>query len=318
VRDYAKVSPTFWTGPTGLFLRQCGREAQLLALYLITGPSANMIGLYHLPIPLLCHHTGLSHEGALKALGRASEGGFCHYDEATEVVWVPEMACYQIGPTLAREDNRVKGIARELLQFRKSRFFNEFMRRYGEAYHLADRPELKPLASPSGGACKPLRSQEQEQEQEILSGASCRPGPDDEQATKRTKQKPRAPRPRDELFDAIAAVTGFDAKTSGAHIGKVAAKLREADPPYTPAEVRSLPAVIKARGLEFAITPGVVEKYIGWTRNQPSTTNGQPPETLEQYATRMKAERDEDERRRAQARAAPSIRAVAPDAEGPS
>jgi hypothetical protein len=166
MRDFAKVCPSFWTGDTGRRLRQLGRDAQLVALYLVTGPSATMIGLYQLALPLLCHHTGLDEEGALEALRNLSEGGFAFYDAAAEEVWVPEMAAYQVGPALAKEDNRVKGVARELLQFRKSRFFGQFLRRYGEAYHLAGRPELKPLRSPSEGPCKCLRSQEQEQEKE--------------------------------------------------------------------------------------------------------------------------------------------------------
>ena len=89
MRDYAKVSPAFWMGETGRKLRGMGSEVQLVALYLLTSPSANMIGLYYLPIPVLCHETGMSREGASKALRRAFEGGFASYDEASETVWVP-------------------------------------------------------------------------------------------------------------------------------------------------------------------------------------------------------------------------------------
>ncbi len=38
MRDYAVVSPRFWTGDTGRFLRQ-HPDAQRLALYLMTCPS---------------------------------------------------------------------------------------------------------------------------------------------------------------------------------------------------------------------------------------------------------------------------------------
>lgn len=97
MRDYAKVAPQFWTGTTGRALRAEGRDCQLLALYLITSPHATMIGLYYMPLPLLCHETGLSREGASKALRSLGALGFAHYDPERELVWVPEMARFQLG-----------------------------------------------------------------------------------------------------------------------------------------------------------------------------------------------------------------------------
>lgn len=46
-------------------------------------------------------------------------------------------------------------------------------------------------------------------------------------------------RPRDALFDAIAEVCQVDPATAGSSVGKVKAKLCKAEPPYTPAEVKS-------------------------------------------------------------------------------
>ena len=43
-RDYAIVTPQFWTGTTGREIRARGRDAQLVALYLMTSPHANMLG----------------------------------------------------------------------------------------------------------------------------------------------------------------------------------------------------------------------------------------------------------------------------------
>jgi hypothetical protein len=42
----------------------------------------------------------------------------------------------------------------------------------------------------------------------------------------------------DLLFDAVAAITGMDPKSSGSHIGRVKSLLAKVDPPYTPEEVR--------------------------------------------------------------------------------
>lgn len=82
-----------------------------------------------------------------------------------------------------------------------------------------------------------------------------------------TKAKPeRQPRPRDELFDAVCQVTASDPKTSGSHVGRVCKQLREADVPYTPAEVFSLPDLLSQRGFTLPLTLGSVTKYIGQVR----------------------------------------------------
>lgn len=70
MRDYAQVCPQFWLGKTGKKLRG-DAEAQLVALYLITSPHANMIGVFHCPMMYIAHETGMSLEGASKEIGRA-------------------------------------------------------------------------------------------------------------------------------------------------------------------------------------------------------------------------------------------------------
>jgi hypothetical protein len=118
-----------------------------------------MIGLYYLALPTLCHEVGITEKGALKALARCSEGVFGYYDRGSEGVFVPEMAHYQIGPTLKPKDNRHKAVLKLLEQMRKSPFIKEFMARYQVPFQL---PDLSPLQAP----CKPLRSQDQDQVQE--------------------------------------------------------------------------------------------------------------------------------------------------------
>lgn len=161
-RDYSMVKASFWTGETGRMLRG-DRDAQVISLYLITCGSCNMIGLYYLPLPLLCHEIGSPLEGALKGLQRASEALFAHYDRMAEVVFIPEMAAHQVGETLHPKDNRHKSVVKLWQEMAKSRFYMDFYSRYGEAYQL---PEPKPLRSPLEAPSEPLRSQEQEQEQD--------------------------------------------------------------------------------------------------------------------------------------------------------
>lgn len=160
MRDYSKFAPQFWTGDTGRKLAESGTETQLMACYLITCPNANPIGLYHLSLGTICDHTGLSAEGASKALARVYEAGFATYDETAKLVWVPEMARIQIGESLSHKDLRVKWVKKEISKYRKSRFYKAFMKRYAVAYGII---ETSPLEAPS----KPLRSQEREMEREM-------------------------------------------------------------------------------------------------------------------------------------------------------
>lgn len=155
MRNYARVAPQFWTGNTGKALRK-DRDAQVLALYLMTCPAANMIGLYYLPLPVICHETGSPLQGARKALRRLSEGGFCLYNEVTEYVWIPEMARFQIGETLKPGDKQIAGIKLELQKHMQSGFAYKFIEKYNGIYCLKIEAPPKTLPRPSEAPPKPV------------------------------------------------------------------------------------------------------------------------------------------------------------------
>ena len=146
MRAYSQVAPTFWTGTTGREIRYLGRATQLVALYLLTCPSANMAGLFYLPLPTLSHETGVALATAKRILKNLGELEFAHYDVRSETVWVVAMARYQVGEELKPGDKRIPAIVRELEQYRSSAFFNDYLKRYGEAFHLED---LVPAGSTS-------------------------------------------------------------------------------------------------------------------------------------------------------------------------
>lgn len=158
MRDYGKIHSTFWTGQTGRALRQ-NPEAQRLALYLVTAPTSNMIGLYYLPISTICHDVGLSEKGASKALRSLFEGGFAHYDEDSSWVWVVRMAQFELGGSLDEKDKRVKSVQKLVDSAAKSPHAKGFCAMYGASFHITT---PSPFEAPS----KPLRSQAQEQAQE--------------------------------------------------------------------------------------------------------------------------------------------------------
>lgn len=144
MRDYAKVSPKFWTGETGQELARRGSDALVVALYLMTSPHSNMLGLYYQPVLYLAEETGLTPEGASKGLNDCIEAGFCRYDLATKMVWVVEMASYQIGSELSANDKRCKGIIRDYAALPNCPFLGSFFDRYAKAFHLTTRRDFTP------------------------------------------------------------------------------------------------------------------------------------------------------------------------------
>ena len=171
MREYSKVGPKFWIGATGKRLRTAGMEAQVVAMYLLTSPHANMLGLYYLPTMFIAHETGLGFEGALRGLGSCIEAGFCHYDEISEVVWVVEMARYQVADALKPNDLRVKGVQNEYDKLPANPYLARFYEYYEGAFHMSRRRDASGEETPPSSALmqapsKPLASQKQEQEQE--------------------------------------------------------------------------------------------------------------------------------------------------------
>lgn len=189
MRDYGTVSPQFWIGSTGKALRG-NAHAQLLALYLMTNPHSNMIGVYHCPLLYMAHETGLPFEGASKALQSLIEADFCSYDEATETVFVHRMAAHQIAESLKPSDNRVKGVERDVQSIISPSMKAAFLDAYGVAFNLRKHADVD---SPSEAPSKALRSQEQEQEQEHdIGAASADTQADDPAASDPAAKPPKA------------------------------------------------------------------------------------------------------------------------------
>ena len=162
MRDYSVVSPRFWIGATGKELRG-NPPAQVLALYLMTNPHANMIGVFHCPLIYMAHETGLGMEVASKALQSLIESKFCTYEESSETVFVHRMAAFQIGDHLSEQDKRCKGVEREWNNIPSRQIQQAFFAIYSAAFHL---PKQSRKARGTEAPSKPPRSQEQEQEQD--------------------------------------------------------------------------------------------------------------------------------------------------------
>ena len=152
MRDYAQFRPRFWTQGTGKQLRG-DHEARVMALYLMSAPTSNMIGLYYLPLAIVSHELGMTFEGASEVLRRVCDVGFAKYDSESEYVWVVNMAREQVGDEPSKKDNRIAGVRNELKKHTKCPFYDDFVEQYEALFGLTPRP--KP-ASPSGAPPKPL------------------------------------------------------------------------------------------------------------------------------------------------------------------
>jgi hypothetical protein len=121
-----------------------------VALYLMTAPGSSVLGLYHLPVPLVVHATGAGLEELELLWALFGEQDFAHYDPAAELVYLPTMARYQLAPSLSAGDKRIPWVRAELARLPAGhRFVADFRERYWRAFHL-EAPR-KPL-SPIGGA----------------------------------------------------------------------------------------------------------------------------------------------------------------------
>lgn len=167
MRGYSVVAPQFWIGDTGKALKRAGSEAVIVGMYLMTSPHANMLGLYYLPQIYIGHETGLGIEGASKGLASCIEAGFCDYDKESEMVWVHEMARYQVGEALDPKDKRSKGVQNDYDALPANPYLEAFFSRYGTAFCMTKKraskgKSISPIQPPS----ESLASQEQDHHQE--------------------------------------------------------------------------------------------------------------------------------------------------------
>jgi hypothetical protein len=159
MRDYAQLRPRFWTQGTGKELRG-DREAREMAVYLMSSPSSNLIGLYYLPLITMTHELGYDSVAAARTvLARLEAIGFALYDEPSEYVWVVNMCREQVGDDSRTGDNRIKGVVNELRKHTRNPFYSRFYQHYATAYDFeySTLPNPEAPSKPSEAPPKPLR-----------------------------------------------------------------------------------------------------------------------------------------------------------------
>ncbi len=137
-QNYATMREQFWTGNTGRALRG-HTDAQLLAMYVVTCPHANMIGLYHLSLAYIVSDTGMGMERVAAAFAKLAEPSidFARYDSVTEVVYVPSMAREQVR-NLGENDKRRILVQKQYEGMAGSPYGADWWTRYGRWWKLAE------------------------------------------------------------------------------------------------------------------------------------------------------------------------------------
>jgi hypothetical protein len=118
---------------------------QAIANYVTSCERCNAIGLYELPLPLLCHELGVDREEARRVIADLEDWQFCYYDGDREEMYVPMLAHWEYleGPPrkhMHPRDNNIKHIQLELWKHRYSPFVWLFYQRYHNAFFLP--PEM--------------------------------------------------------------------------------------------------------------------------------------------------------------------------------
>lgn len=181
MREYSKISPKFWVGKTGRAIKELGHHTRMVALYFITCPHANMLGIYYLPLAYITHDLMMTELEVNDAIKNLSYLDFCTYDSVAEYIWVHEMGKHQISEQLDERDNRIKGVNNIFHTLPELSFLEEFYQKYKRTFLLRPRKTRSIKTDETNadstnafdkvrgfeGALKPLRSQEQGQEQDI-------------------------------------------------------------------------------------------------------------------------------------------------------
>jgi hypothetical protein len=157
-QDYARLTLQRWIGTTARALRtglqsrprtdptrEAYKDAQIVADALLINPNSNMFGLYYLNVVVLAELTGLARDEILRALVILREQDYAYYDEASEYVWVREMARVQMSLPLKPADKRVTAANTFYAATPANPFKTAFFDRYRADLHLAADLRPEPL-----------------------------------------------------------------------------------------------------------------------------------------------------------------------------
>jgi hypothetical protein len=137
---FCKIKPSFWHIKKTIHMDS---RSKLLAIYLMTSPSFQMVGIYHIPKVTMQAHTGLSADEIDQCIDFLETIDFMRYDSDQQVVWVVDMAATQVADN--PNPKQLKGVRNELARLweEESPFVEEWLerhRRYGLSINSLEVP----------------------------------------------------------------------------------------------------------------------------------------------------------------------------------
>lgn len=138
-REYGKVLTGMWMGDRVPAFSGLSIAAKVVALYLVSSPHANMLGLYRLPIAYLAADTGLTRPDAEEALKELAEAELVSYSTEQQFVWVRYFIPTQVladTECLKANDNQSIHAQRVFDSLAGAPFRNDLLEAYGQALNL--------------------------------------------------------------------------------------------------------------------------------------------------------------------------------------
>ncbi len=129
---YSAISRRFWHDEK---VRAWSNETKLLAIYLLSSPHSNMLGLYVLPLQYAAYDLDMTIEQVKK--GMAELDSFCEYDPTTSVVLVYKFLQYNI----IKNPNQAKGAVTKLYDLPETTLFKQFRNSLINSCATVEKPE---------------------------------------------------------------------------------------------------------------------------------------------------------------------------------
>lgn len=142
-RRFCIVKPEdLWTGPTTRELRKHAADVRELLAYLLSGPTSDRWGIWHLELDTVVLHTGRKDAVVLKGFDVLAELGLAHYDLGSQFVYVPHMPESQFAQwPLMPKDNNARHAKRWYKALPRNPFLGSWFDRHVKELFLTEDPE---------------------------------------------------------------------------------------------------------------------------------------------------------------------------------
>lgn len=144
ITKFYRFFRSYWKrGPIGEIAARGNSDLTLLAIYLLTSPRSNMVGIYHIDERNISKALGIGLERVTGLLEELANIGFIKYDFEENYVWILSAA---ISESVCANDNQVKGLFNliDLLEFDECAPFTEEARQLLHEHLVARQNQTNP------------------------------------------------------------------------------------------------------------------------------------------------------------------------------